>query len=188
MITVATLRALPALADYADGELEVLLGAASARAFAIGTDLCREGAVGTSCFVLVQGEAEVLRASSDGDRHLARLAPGAVVGQIALVDRGPRSATVRATTVCVALELARDVFERLLAASSPLALRFQENIAVAGIRQLRAATARLATVLAEHEQRPHVTSDASGHREELAFISAATAEWGLSLDGDDAPG
>jgi CRP-like cAMP-binding protein len=62
---------------------------------------------------------------------------------MALVDKTPRSASVVAAEPTVALELTRDVFEGLLHARNPLAVRFQEQIAIAGIRQLRMATERL---------------------------------------------
>lgn len=186
----AALRALAALRDYPDAELAVLAAAAVEQRVAPGAALCREGEPGRSCFLLVSGEAEVLRATAGGDRVLAALGPGAFVGQIALVDRGPRSATVRAVTACVALELSRDAFEQLLAASSPLALRFQESIAVAGIRQLRQATAVLARLLAQAEARrpagPAVAPAPAADAAVLAYIQTAAAEWGVSLEDLDA--
>ncbi|MBK6536188.1 MAG: cyclic nucleotide-binding domain-containing protein [Deltaproteobacteria bacterium] len=125
MSVLAALRALPALREYSDAELAVLVTAAIEQRMSPGTILCREGEVGRSCFLVVSGEAEVVRAAAEGERVLATIAPGTFIGQIALVDRGPRSATVRGRTEGVTLELSRDVFERLLSACSPLALRFQ---------------------------------------------------------------
>jgi CRP-like cAMP-binding protein len=187
----AALRALAPLRDYPDAELAVLAAAAVELRVAPGATLCREGEPGRSCFLLVSGEAEVLRATAEGDRALATLGPGAFVGQIALVDRGPRSATVRALAACVTLELSRDAFEQLLAACSPLALRFQESIAVAGIRQLRQATAGLARLLAQAEARRPAAPTASATMPArdgavLAYIQTAAAEWGVSLEDLDA--
>jgi CRP-like cAMP-binding protein len=194
----ADLRALAALREYPDAELAVLVAAAVEQRLAPGATLCREGEPGRSCFLLVSGEAQVLRATAEGDRPLATIGPGAFVGQIALVDRGPRSATVRAVTACVALELSRDAFEQLLAACSPLALRFQESIAAAGIRQLRQATAGLARLLAQAEARrpaaaavataAAATGAATPARDGavLAYIQTAAAEWGVSLEDLDA--
>lgn len=81
------------------------------------------------------------------DRILAVLETGALVGQMALIDRAPRSATVRTRGDSVVLELKRKAFEQLLAARSPVAIRFQEQIAVAGIKQLRLANQRLTSLL-----------------------------------------
>lgn len=190
MSDLSALRSLASLREYPDAELEVLAGAAVERRLAPGAVLCREGEPGRSCFLLVSGEAEVLRASAGGERALATVTPGAFLGQIALVDRGPRSATVRARTACLALELSRDAFERLLASCSPLALRFQESIAVAGIRQLRAATEGLARILARAEagavSRPAQGPDQEPGADMMSYIQTAATEWGVSLSDLDA--
>lgn len=51
-----------------------------------------------------------------------------------------------------ALELGKDVFDKLMQAHSALALRFQEQVAIAGIRQLRSATARLVALMEQRNE------------------------------------
>lgn len=75
---------------------------------------------------------------------------------------------MRAQTPVVALELSRDVFEGLLDACSPLALRFQERVAVLGIRQLRHATARLMEAL--------TAQDVPSQVDEIRDVRSATRE------------
>lgn len=145
----AALRELGPLREFTDGELDTLIAVAPVRRFAAGELLCREGTAGASCFVLVSGEVEIRKAFGTTERVVATLRAGAVVGQMALVDHGKRSASARSVGVTVTLELERDVFERLLHSESPLALRFQEQVAVAGIRQLRMATERLVLLRSE---------------------------------------
>ena len=60
----------------------------------------------------------------------------------------PRNATVTATTDTMALEVRADAFANLVRASSPVALRFQLQVALAGVRQLRMATRKLADAVA----------------------------------------
>jgi len=183
-MTQINLRALPSFRDYPNAELKLLASVAPAREYAQGAVLCREGSAARSCFLLATGAVEVRKQADDGERVLATLRAGSIVGQMALVDRSPRSATVVAEPT-VALELTRDVFEDLLRASSELALRFQEHIAVAGIRQLRMATQRLAAMLAEHQPaapEPQPSRD----REGLLTVQAALSMWDMSLkDLDD---
>jgi CRP-like cAMP-binding protein len=59
-----------------------------------GTVLCKEGSRGREFFVIVDGEAEVTRAG----RQVATLGAGDFFGEIALVDRVNRAATVTAVT------------------------------------------------------------------------------------------
>ncbi len=173
------LRALPSLGGYPDAELDLLASVAQEVSIPAGGLLCREGTTGQSCFVIVRGEIDVFKALGAGDRVLATLGPGAMVGQMALVDRAPRSASVRARTPTVALELSREVFERLLGAQSPFALRFQHQIAVAGIRQLRTALDRLG-LLSSRRASPAESADEGALA--LACVQAATEDWDISLE------
>jgi CRP-like cAMP-binding protein len=59
-----------------------------------GTVLIEEGKVGHEFIVLVEGEIEV----TQGGRELGRQGPGTYVGEIALLEHRPRTATVVATT------------------------------------------------------------------------------------------
>lgn len=191
------LSGLPSLEGLTPRDLELLVSVAPPMHYPDGATLCTEGASASSCFLVAKGEVLVLKMVGSQLRELGALGPGSFVGQLALVDRAPRSATVRASGAAVVLTLGREDFERLLAARSPLAMRFQEQIALAGVRQLRMAAGRLRAVL---ERAPAVApaawapsrglsqpeSDAA-----LAHLQAAVVEWDLALvedprDGDEA--
>ncbi|MEC8026005.1 MAG: cyclic nucleotide-binding domain-containing protein [Myxococcota bacterium] len=144
------LRRVPCLQSFTDEQLQTLLRIAPPRTYGPGTVLCREGSVADSCFIIAQGEVEVFHRTDTGPRVLATLPMGSLVGQMALVDEAPRSASVRTTETSIILALKRDIFLQLLKSTDPLGVKFQEQIAIAGIRQLRAATAQLKTLL----QRP----------------------------------
>lgn len=190
------LRALESLADYSNAELKLLASVAPAREYEQGQDLCIEDAPGQSCFVLATGEVTIHKLIDNEEKNLATLRAGAIVGQMSLVDRSPRSATVRANKYTIALELTRDVFERLLNAYSPLALRFQSQIAVAGIRQLRMATQKLAAILNEAYRKAEEAKQKADDgkvplegqvrkRDQLLTVQAALSEWDMSLDDLD---
>lgn len=185
--TQINLRALPSLRDYSNAELKVLATVAPAREFRPGVVICREGSAGQSCFLLATGEVQVTKKTDEGDQVLATLRAGAIVGQMALVDRSPRSASVVAAQPTIALELTRDVFERLLRASSSLALRFQEQIAIAGIRQLRLANQRLQRILTERATASTALAAqpvalAPVNKKALLTVQAALSEWDMTLD------
>ncbi len=184
------LRSLRALDDYSNAELKLLGAVAPAREYEKGDELCHEGDQGHSCFLIATGQVDVVKEIDGSDRVLAALRAGSIVGQMALIDRSPRSATLRASGYAIALELTRDVFERLLQAHSPLALRFQHQIAVAGIRQLRMATTKLAKVLADaqraSERAERGQEDSlmvhEKKRDALLTVQAALSEWDMSLE------
>ena len=170
------------LPGYAKGEIDQFLLTTRSRQFSPGTLLYREGTAGTSCFLLTSGSLEVVKSVDGEERVLATMKPGCLVGQSALVTGSLRSASLRAKTKASTLEIRRRTFQNLLKANQSFALRMQEQIAVAGIRKLRATTARLAMVLANSVGDPNKSSGALD-REALSYISACTGEWDLPLGG-----
>jgi CRP-like cAMP-binding protein len=64
------------------------------RDFAAGSVIAEEGKGGIGFFVIESGTAK----ATHGDREIATLGPGSSFGEVALVDEGPRSATVTAET------------------------------------------------------------------------------------------
>lgn len=151
-LTAEQLRTIPALASYTAEDLELLAYIATFRSFPAREVLMKEGAEGDACWLVVRGSVAVTRASHP--TPLATLGPGALVGQLALLDRAPRNATVTATVETAALEVRADAFSSLVRASSPIALRFQLQVALAGVRQLRAATKKYAEASAREAASP----------------------------------
>lgn len=76
-----------------------------------GTVIIREGNTGGEFFIVVEGTIEVRR----NGRHLSRLGPGDYLGEIALIDRGPRTATAMTETEARLLVLASREFHSMLA-------------------------------------------------------------------------
>lgn len=93
--------------------------------------MTRQGDIGREAFIIVTGSAEVLR---DGNR-IAELGPGDVVGELSLLDGGPRSATVVTTAETDVLVLTRPAFNAVLDEMPTLAHRLLVTLA----RRLRAA-------------------------------------------------
>lgn len=137
------LRTFPRFATFNDANLAALTAMAPARSWAAGDDLCVEGGSGRSCYVLLSGEVQVLKECDGELRPLARLGVGEVVGQLALIEDAPRTATVRAVGDVIALRMDRAAFEQLLDQCNPLAMTFHLQTTVASIRQLRAANGKL---------------------------------------------
>jgi CRP-like cAMP-binding protein len=75
-----------------------------------GKELTKEGRPGREFFVLIEGDADVKK----GSRRINRMAAGDFFGEIALVTRRPRTATVVATSPVRALVITDRSFRRLL--------------------------------------------------------------------------
>jgi CRP-like cAMP-binding protein len=78
-------------------------------------DIIREGDEGTTLFLIVHGNVQVLKSNDAGEQmHVATLGPGDVFGEVALLDRVARTATCRNEARAVLLAVDRDQFNQVL--------------------------------------------------------------------------
>ena len=90
-----------------------------------GTKLMEEGRTGRECFVLLEGEADV----KIRGKRVARVSPGDIVGEMAILEQEPRSATVVARTDLRALVLTPKAFNAMLDCSPAVARRVMRTLA-----------------------------------------------------------
>lgn len=112
----AALRRVPLLAGLTPQQLRRVVAVARTKRFAAGTTIVRLGAPGTAFYVIIEGNALVVRAN----RRPLKLGPGDFFGELALVEDAPRSADVIATDDVVALSIGRAAFTRLLRTEAAL--------------------------------------------------------------------
>ncbi len=82
--------------------------------FRPGDAVIEEGTKGTSAYVILSGEVEVIKRSGDREVPVATLGDGQVFGEMGLIEDRPRSATVRALTDLRVRIIDRDHFNDLL--------------------------------------------------------------------------
>ncbi len=109
-VRVEHLRRVPLFEGCSDADLARIARASDEIAVPTGYVLVHEGDWGEEAFVIADGEAEV---AVDG-RQLAVLGPGSVVGEMAVLDGGPRTATVAAVTPLRLFAFDSSVFTTLL--------------------------------------------------------------------------
>ena len=104
------IRKVPLFARCSRAELKEIAMLADEIDLREGKEMTREGAPGREFFVLLEGTAEVKKNS----RKVNTLGPGDFFGEIALVSREPRTATVIATSPVRALVITDWSFRQLL--------------------------------------------------------------------------
>ncbi len=139
-------RHLDCLMDFSATELEMLATHARCRAYEPGAVLCREGAKADRCFIVADGEVEIRKTIAGHTVILGAAEKGGLLGQAALVDHSPRTATLQARGRVVTIEVDRETFETLRNQATPVGIRFQEMIATSAVRQLRSANERLGQI------------------------------------------
>ncbi|HEY8236676.1 MAG TPA: cyclic nucleotide-binding domain-containing protein [Gaiellaceae bacterium] len=104
------IRKVPLFARCSRAELKEIALLADEIDLHEGKEMTREGAPGREFFVLLDGTADVKK----NRRRVNTLGPGDFFGEIALVSREPRTATVIATSPVRALVITDRSFRRLL--------------------------------------------------------------------------
>jgi CRP/FNR family cyclic AMP-dependent transcriptional regulator len=119
------LRTVPLFAGLSRAEIERMGALTDEVDLPAGRVLMREGEHGREMFVLVDGAARVERAGG----QIAQSGPGALLGEIALLDGGPRTATVTLTADSRLLVLGRREFVAAMDEMPEIRLRVMESVA-----------------------------------------------------------
>jgi CRP-like cAMP-binding protein len=138
----------------AEAELDAIAQAGQVKIKWNGDELLHEGDVGDSMILLLDGKVSIVKSDVNGrTRELAQLGPGAVLGEIALLEDVPRTATVKALTPVRYFEITRRAFDALLVLESKGATKMLRSIARTLARRQRHANERLVALLVEATQR-----------------------------------
>jgi transcriptional regulator with PAS, ATPase and Fis domain len=147
------LRRIPVLRKLPLGALDRLVAASELRAYGAGDSLLVEGDAGEDVFALVAGRVAVRVALTPDEQGVIALrAAGDLVGEMALLDDLPRSASVTAEEPVSALCIPRSVFLETMAAHAGAALDLVRTLSIrlresdaAQLDALRAKAALLET-------------------------------------------
>jgi CRP/FNR family cyclic AMP-dependent transcriptional regulator len=104
------LASVPLFAACSRKDLQRIARASDEVQIPAGRTLMTQDDVGRECFVLVDGKVKVER----NGRKVATLGPGAYFGELSLLDKGPRTATVTAETPITVLVLGPREFSAVL--------------------------------------------------------------------------
>ncbi|MBI5969289.1 MAG: cyclic nucleotide-binding domain-containing protein [Deltaproteobacteria bacterium] len=155
------LKAIPILQDLDEEELGKLLEIARPVQFLRGKVILKEGEVGDTMYIIEEGMVEVSKTLvmkmgrddyQDRDKILTKLSADdhAIFGEVALFEKGKRTATVVALTDCVLLEISRPNFLKLAEENPWIGYKITRNVAQLLCSRLRKAdedTIKLTTAL-----------------------------------------
>ncbi len=94
-----------------------------------GTVLFREGDEGTTMYVLQSGRVRISKDSKDGSKTLAVLGPGEFFGEMAILNRKPRTASAEVVEAARLLVLDAKTFEAMVLSNVEIAVRLIKKLA-----------------------------------------------------------
>jgi CRP-like cAMP-binding protein len=121
----AKLASVPIFSGCSRRELSIIARAAKEVSHREGTVVAREGERGIGLFLILEGQCSV----TIGGKAKAMLGPGDFFGEVALLDGGPRTATVTAMSAVRLVGITGWVFRGLLMEHPSIALKTLEAVA-----------------------------------------------------------
>jgi putative ABC transport system ATP-binding protein len=127
---VAVLAQTSLFASFEPATLKLLAFASRRVTFMPGQDVFRQGDRADCAYVVISGTASVLVASNEGVTEIATVGKNHFVGEIAILSDGERTATVRASSELIALEIDREMFLRLIRDFPDIAIEVMRDLSL----------------------------------------------------------
>jgi CRP-like cAMP-binding protein len=138
MEDIKLLKNIPLFKDFKVTELMNVSLVAKIENYRQDQIIFKERAKGDALFVIKKGKCRVSKSDSFGEEHvLSILKAGEYFGEISLVDRAPRSATVIAHEDCELLVIRRTDFRNLIAGNPELERKFYKSFSEVLCERLR---------------------------------------------------
>ena len=172
------LRKSPLFQGLSDEELQRLMDMAEPVSLRAGDILIKQGELGDSAYVVINGEFEIQKQSGQSIIKIDVRNPGDVVGEMALLSRTPRSATVISKTDSETLRIPQEAFERLLSTSSTAAMavlhwvmaRLTQNESLLHQQEKMAALGTMSAGLAHELNNPAAAAQRSASELSKALV------------------
>ncbi|HEX5808779.1 MAG TPA: ATP-binding protein [Anaerolineales bacterium] len=182
-MNIKDLRKSPFFEGLTDAELKQLMAMAEPVSLRAGDFLMKQGDPGDSAYVIIQGDFEVQKQAGQSLIKIDVRNPGDVVGEMALLSRAPRNASIIAKTDAETLRIPQEAFEKLLLSSTTAALailhwviaRLAQNESLLHQQEKMAALGTMSAGLAHELNNPAAAAQRSA-----AQLKDSQARW-LSL-------
>ncbi len=162
-----------------EAELDELTHSAKTKNIEAGDDLIVEGSNSDALYVVLEGGFDVTRLTQGGKLPLGSVDPGEVVGEMAMLERAPRNATVTAVVPSQVVEVPGAAIEKLL------------NNPAAALSMVRTVTGRLRSTELALRQSQHMkllgettalllhnlNNPAAAARRAAAYLDQAVPRW-----------
>jgi len=111
---ILLLREIPIFAELPPEDLKLVAEMAREEWVPQNTVIFNQGDEGNMMFVIVEGRLQVLLSTNGVEHELAQRGPGEFVGEMAIIESVPRSATLRAQSDVRVLAIDGDTFKKIL--------------------------------------------------------------------------
>lgn len=126
---VELLRRIPIFAKIEPARLKLLAFTSDRVVYEPGQELCRQGDIGDAAYLVISGEVDIVVDTPNGPLKIASVGKNALVGEIAIINDVPRTATVQASSRVEALRITKEHFLRLVTEFPTIAIEIMRVLA-----------------------------------------------------------
>ncbi len=126
---VDALRRIPLFAEIDPSKLKLLAFTSERLTYGAGPDLFKQGDPGDAAHIILEGAADVIVNTPNGEIVVANVKKNDFVGDIAILCDVPRTATIRASEPLCSLVISKDLFFRLVKEFPEMAIEIMRVLA-----------------------------------------------------------
>lgn len=126
---VELLRSIPLFANIEPSKLKLLAFTSERLTFEPDQIVFKQGEMGDSAYIIVEGEADILVDAPAGPITVASMARNDFFGEIAILCDVPRTATVTATTELTTICISKELFFQLVGQFPQMAIEIMRELA-----------------------------------------------------------
>ena len=116
---IGFLKEIPLFAELKEEDLTELCKHIKLRRFMKNSPIVRQGDAGDNFYTIVSGKAKIVVTGNNGaEKILGTLSTGDSFGETALIEKGPRTASIITLTQTAVFEISREGFEKFLASNT----------------------------------------------------------------------
>ena len=133
----------PNFSHFSEEEIKTFMACCKEKILNAGDLLFTEGECGNSMYIVKKGGIKILKMGFLGETVIAQVNPGEFVGEMAVIDSSPRSATVKAIANTELLELSKESYIVLKKESPVIAIKIMDVLLRLLSLRLRSTTAKM---------------------------------------------
>ncbi len=118
-----------ALGILPEEDLNMLTKVVIEREYPAGTTICREGELEHTFYIIQTGQVAFTKRMTEGDHLLGLKGKGDFFGELGVLDRAPRSASVQAVSDCRLIEIHEETLDKILARNPSVSRAIMRGIA-----------------------------------------------------------
>lgn len=145
---IDALSGIPLFANFSEKELRYISTHLHVFELLQGDTIFEEGEIGNCICFVVEGVLDVIKKSQSGiNVVIAALAKGSSIGEMAVIDEFPRSASVKARTKAILVTFSREHFELILENEPKIGIKLLKGISRLLSLHLRKTSEKLSDLM-----------------------------------------